>query len=839
MAFYEQKAPDATFRFPHGFDAFRNASDTAKFDAIAQATGCKLIPEAVHGAMGVKIYGTRDQFADAIGQLRAWSLARDKAINRKTSAFPHIGPYNAIKDDTALRKAKSAERRKRFCADPEAIDRKKFNHAIILEYKRCEWMDNDKILGAFMEALDPIRMHHKCHIIYMKALPIPDLENGDKDGCRIGQGFFLCGKKKELMEQAVERLKNLDKQITGHQIEAPEFFLVKPVAFPLDYNAHAIQRKAYQANSDIDEKNFQTMHLKNVSGSKPHFLSTQEADIRSVAELDVGAILMGNRHTTSLNIQYIDMWLTAMLERLHCWQGYLEMRVSVGTCAFKKFPTAREFSLHEFEEMVEDRNSDADSDGLEAFMTTELGDYQTESVLLKRFLGAGLGAGHSLICVDHLPGRAVYPQCTAIFNMKSPWNSTEILRLKAVFKENGFGDFLLNTHQWEILEGDKNHAKQMVDIKLVDLNHSRSSNAISVVAGTFVTDSQKAKLPGWSLYERFLKKISVIPENTKSSVKDRPIFDFEENNGKGGIYLLSLEQRKSYMFEISKGPGRGYHAELFSFQTPDLRKKTHFPQDTRFPQKEQRWGVQLWHPSWDTLFYDHRYLDIGMQADWEPAEWQFFPPASEHINDWQDVQGMEFEVGSGYKNMLDAVRVVEMVIHGKKEPVPVPVLPAANKKEFSKDLTVFNQHPNNNGARFPIPDKTLVHGSPDTEQDHVLETVIRNEEAPIPETGKNKKQHGKGLKMFNRRLNGNGARFSMPDKTPVVRDGPDAQGEEDLIGVEKKTQRREQSRYQAPAVTAAQSTLTGNALDLVGLEVIPVDKEKLTGAARDLAGLFM
>lgn len=175
-----------------------------------------------------------------------------------------------------------------------------------------------------------------------------------------------------------------------------------------------------------------------------------------------------------------------------------------------------------------------------------------------------------------------------------------------------------------------------------------------------------AKLKTWSLYKRFLENIRVIPENVKGEVRDCLMFDFEENNGQAGVRLLSLEQRRTYTFEIYQGPGRGYLVELFSFQMPGERKTK------MFPQNEQRWGVQLYHPSWDNLFYDHQYLAIAMRANWEPAEWQFFPPASDAINDWHDVEGREFEFGSGYQNMLDAVKVVEKLIRKEAFP-PTPL----------------------------------------------------------------------------------------------------------------------------------------------------------------------
>lgn len=263
----------------------------------------------------------------------------------------------------------------------------------------------------------------------------------------------------------------------------------------------------------------------------------------------------------------------------------------------------------------------------------------------------------------------------------------------------------------------------------------------------------------------------MIPENVKSNVKDRLMFDFDENNGKTGVHLLFLEQRKSYNFEISEGPGRGYHVELFSFQMSGLRKHT------LFPENEQRWGVQLRHPSWDTLFSDHQCLEIGMQANWEPAEWQFFPPAGEHIDNWQNVEGTQFEVGSGYKNMLDAVNVVEKIIHGEGSPPP------------------------------PV-------------------------KSPVKQ-----KENGSGRNPFNPRLNGNKGKAVIPGKK--VLDGGLGGEKKNMIVAERKPKRPEQHRYQAHSVAVAQGKPTGNALDLIGLEILPVDKTKLTGASLDLADLFM
>jgi hypothetical protein len=160
----------------------------------------------------------------------------------------------------------------------------------------------------------------------------------------------------------------------------------------------------------------------------------------------------------------------------------------------------------------------------------------------------------------------------------------------------------------------------------------------------------------------------VIPPNVLGDVKDRAIFEFDIIPG---VHLLSVEQRRSWHFDIFQGPGRGYRVELFSFHV------TLGEEIELFPKHKQRWGVQLYHPQWETLFAENQNLDIGACANWAAAEWQFFPPDAEGVKDYLDVEGMEFEPGTGYQNMLNAVEVVEKVIKNEAN-LPRPLLRVVN-----------------------------------------------------------------------------------------------------------------------------------------------------------------
>jgi hypothetical protein len=307
-----------------------------------------------------------------------------------------------------------------------------------------------------------------------------------------------------------------------------------------------------------------------------------------------------------------------------------------------------------------------------------------------------------------------------------------------------------------------------------------------------------------SIYTRFFDKVSVVPEHVLGDVQNLCMFKFESNNGQTGIPLYSLEQRRSWIFTIFKGPGRGYNVELFSFQMANVSKTG------PFPTHEQRWGVRIYHPQWDTLFAENQYLDVGMRANWEPAEWQFFPPEAEDIQDAVNVEGMEFETGTGYQKMLDAVAVVEKIIKGE----PLPVQPFMKKNTNGSQKHTRNKTMGGSGKAFnmtkatPKPAKCAPQG------------YIGK--GKVPEFYKD----GKGLKP------------TQEAATPAVLE-PESEPlkQPEFKGAAKDLDSLDFGSTPLENKPLEERPLEKKPIEERPLEEKPLDRIELTGAAKDLEGL--
>jgi hypothetical protein len=129
-------------------------------------------------------------------------------------------------------------------------------------------------------------------------------------------------------------------------------------------------------------------------------------------------------------------------------------------------------------------------------------------------------------------------------------------------------------------------------------------------------------------------------------------FDFSRIGVNLPIPVRKTEQRRCWQFNIHGSPG--YIAEIFTTQTCDYDKGT-----SPKPRIET-WGAQIFHEQWDTLFNENQNLEIGERTTWEPTESQFF---SIKGSPWYDErEGMEYENGSGYKELLHIMEVVKKVI---------------------------------------------------------------------------------------------------------------------------------------------------------------------------------
>jgi hypothetical protein len=97
-----------------------------------------------------------------------------------------------------------------------------------------------------------------------------------------------------------------------------------------------------------------------------------------------------------------------------------------------------------------------------------LGDTQVESELFRRFFASQDVLGF----LDRGQGttyRNQPPRCTAWFYMESPTAPLDSLRLEINFEDNGNGEYLRSSHQWERLGQGETDPARMLDINMIDL----------------------------------------------------------------------------------------------------------------------------------------------------------------------------------------------------------------------------------------------------------------------------------------------------------------------------------------------------------------------------------
>jgi hypothetical protein len=181
------------------------------------------------------------------------------------------------------------------------------------------------------------------------------------------------------MDSAVQRLQNIERQIISRRLERHLYFLVKPVPLPLDYSAHTISHNDYAKLGYLGDKHGEEesagiiMTMEPAQSSRdPEFLNKTAEATWSIDEIDSsGAVWLGACYASRLNMQYLDLWLTSMLDHLAYFNGSLKMRAQLGTCVFTKYKRAEnaEYSLAAFEDLLLERN--VQENELEAYATTE------------------------------------------------------------------------------------------------------------------------------------------------------------------------------------------------------------------------------------------------------------------------------------------------------------------------------------------------------------------------------------------------------------------------------------------------------------------------------------
>jgi len=447
------------------------------------------------------------------------------------------------------------------------------------------------------------------------------------------------------MKRAVQRMQNIDSQVLARRLTPYTFYLVKP--FPIDQLRNTIQGFRYSEPIPLE---------RNEKGKEPgitmilsgQLLSKDERAVYnrfvwSLADIEPGTVLIGNHCTLRINAMYANLWTEIILDKLKYFNGFLQMRVRIGTAIFTKYRNSQgdESRLERFKEDLEDRNRE-DSQ-LTSHFSEELGNERMESSILARFLAA-----NDIFCA---PNTSFFGSFTIPHFHKGPYE----YRLEVELKANGTDSDIV-MQKWYRLEPNESSFTNVMDINFLDLQRPSSSYNLAITRCHSLLDrDQEQILPG--PYRNFANDIKLNCERALDPrVAQRfilfPVSDVNTNVPK--IPIKDMQQKRSWRFTVKDS---SYVVEVSAIQNIEFSYSPF-----KVSAREQRWAVQLWHPQWDVTLGENSRLGIGDCATWEAKEWCFFPPRG--MDEMRDMEGLAYEKGSGWMELLRVLALVEGVIMG-------------------------------------------------------------------------------------------------------------------------------------------------------------------------------
>ena len=158
-----------------------------------------------------------------------------------------------------------------------------------------------------------------------------------------------------------------------------QFFLLKPLPTPFDYNAYKVAQIEYylpkytrpeQKKLDGNGCAGKYLTLQATGASSDQILSPEVAGITSLDELEeVGPVWMGLKYASMINTQYLNLLVSEALKHLTVFRGHISMDVTIGTCVFQKHRVDPVLSTLETENILLEANRGDVQ--LEPFMATE------------------------------------------------------------------------------------------------------------------------------------------------------------------------------------------------------------------------------------------------------------------------------------------------------------------------------------------------------------------------------------------------------------------------------------------------------------------------------------
>ncbi|KAL8697984.1 MAG: hypothetical protein Q9224_002064 [Gallowayella concinna] len=539
------------------------------FDEIGVRLGSFIDPERSLNESKVRIWGNQKQVALSIAELTRWkSFARIEASSKPPTRTTFARGSSTISHQWAAdeRTAKRDAQRQRFQKTPAQGQQFKFNGYFLWPNDEIRATD---LFGPSCEALDPLRLEFKVHILLDEARSV----------FRIYSNASV-----EVIVEVIQRIENTLKEYVARDNRPLTLYFIDPPSIN-------------------DYRNDVQMIPGPLVGSSQTPSKIPDCCGKKLEPFDVVDWELEAKESARKNRVRMYTAVERILERIPYYRGHLQMRVRYGTFALVKFqwpPGAPSVSLGKFE-------TDVQSPGTRGTLIRDLQlDRPARDILDQlydaRDLFQALGTGDESLA-------DVRPQYTAMFYLGHPDKTEEMLRLEIDFKANTSDEgFEASKALWT--KGPKlDGAAQSPPLEIFNVRlHSGISWQLKISADNLVDPSRiTPRMEDFANAVEFKKP----PRNQDPAISGHKIFTSPTT-----LPILGVEQKTTFKYCLKAQP-------KFIIE---ISRYDEYSGDNAWLPSSTQWAVSFYDREWDSKLSENARLSIGVSASWNPFVNPFFEP---------------------------------------------------------------------------------------------------------------------------------------------------------------------------------------------------------------------
>ncbi|KAL8736253.1 MAG: hypothetical protein Q9166_000408 [cf. Caloplaca sp. 2 TL-2023] len=643
VAFRQNKPPNVTFDMGRAIKAIEpNVSRIHRtLEEIGVRFGSFILPQRSLSQSELMIWGNEKQVDLSINELKQWryaattrASAKERPLSKENFASIRslTGGHWAADERTARRDAV----RQHYQKTPEKGQQFKYNGYFLWPNDEIRATD---LFGPCCEALDPLRMEYKVHIAF--------------DPGRSVFKVYSNASVQTVME-VIERIENTIKEYVARDDRPLTLYLIEPPSTAL------YRSEVQMVPGPLVGPSRTPSRIPDSCGKKLDPIDTVDWELEAKESAYKNRIRM----CTAIN---------TVLERIPFYRGHLRMRAQFGTFALVKFqwpPGVPSVPLGKFE-------TDIQSAGTRGTLIRDLHlDRKAHDVLDRLHHATDL---FQPISTDDESLADVLPQYTAMFYLRHPEKTEEMIQLEIDFKANT-ADTGFETSKALWLKGPKPDG--VAQAPPLEIFNMRLHRFVAPFAGSqndltrFSGISWQLKISADNLVD--LSRITPRMEDFANGVRfktpppdENPaISGYKVFSNSSNIPILGMEQKTSFRYCLKAQPK--FIFEISRYDTYDEYNAV----NPRLPNSTQ-WAVSLFDREWDSKLIENARLGVGHSASWDPYDNPFF----EAIDPCQSR-----EPDAGFKDFLVHAQAIGNLLDGLKATSQEPVVASNELSEAGNGI---------------------------------------------------------------------------------------------------------------------------------------------------------